>query len=425
MSQSILTYAQEVRARRRNDTIFWLVTTVFACFLYLFFQGYYVNYRQIFTHAPDAKQTFLKPFGIIDIHAVPSPDGMIINNAPYNNNSKTIFDLGNYTASIWKEGYINLDFPIAITRENPFYASLVNLIREPKYRLFDYSFDTMHRADGALFVTSGSGKELTTLSSNYEPLQKTITTLMPFQNEYFLSGSVLNRFNTSTDTFIPVTDRDGKTKASCTKWETHAEIPYCPTFGKFYGPNAPDTIEKFIFVGNSIGQTRDTLWNLKQDGNWQSYPYTNPLITHPKSLFHIAKIPYVLQDGKILELDVPNSIIETYPFLSFLDTLENTIEVGSDTVLLGRKDGQNRAIVFEREKHFIFELPNESLSDIKINAWNGVYVITSKKSAYIYYKGARNIFQVLSSVDILYARDSIVFFRKDGYRYMLDLGRTE
>lgn len=99
----IPSYQEEIRVRKNKDRIFWLIVAIMTVFLYFFFQGYYPNYERLFDRTDTSKQAFLKPFGIIDIHVFPSPDAILINDEKYNNNSKTIFDLGTYRVSIQKK----------------------------------------------------------------------------------------------------------------------------------------------------------------------------------------------------------------------------------------------------------------------------------------------------------------------------------
>lgn len=99
----IPSFQEEIRVRKNKDRIFWAIVAIMTVFLYFFFQGYYPNYERFLNRADTSKQAFLKPFGIIDIHVFPSPDGIWINNEYYSNNSKTIFDLGEYMVSIQKK----------------------------------------------------------------------------------------------------------------------------------------------------------------------------------------------------------------------------------------------------------------------------------------------------------------------------------
>ncbi len=56
---------------------------------------------------------------------------------------------------------------------------------------------------------------------------------------------------------------------------------------------------------------------------------------------------------------------------------------------------------------------------------SGIYIFTTPKAAYIYYKGAKEIVKILDNVDIIATVDSEIFFNKDGKSYMLDLLRKE
>jgi len=141
----IHSYKKELRSRARKNFIFWVAVFLFTAFLYFFFQGYYPNYRELFSPTDEPKKSFLKPFGIIDIHVFPSPDSIRVNADNYSNSSRTIFDLGTYNVQINKEGYLNPSFPIEITHTNPFYSNTINLLRLPKYAPTNFPFSTIER----------------------------------------------------------------------------------------------------------------------------------------------------------------------------------------------------------------------------------------------------------------------------------------
>ena len=171
----IPSYQEEIRIRKNKDRVFWLVVAIMTVFLYFFFQGFYPNYERFLDRTDASKQAFLKPFGIIDVHVFPSPDTILINNESYNNNSKTIFDLGEYIVSIDKKGYLPLTFLLDINRKNPFYTNVVNLFALPEYTRLPIDFKKLSLYnDSFVLHTNGTGAFLV-VDSNFQALHGILT----------------------------------------------------------------------------------------------------------------------------------------------------------------------------------------------------------------------------------------------------------
>jgi|GEM_PF-4176144 len=175
----IPSYKQDLQARKNKNRVFWTIVFLFAGFLYLFFQGYYINYNQLFHLDDESKKTFLKPFGIIDIHVFPSPDTITINNEKYDNNSKTIFDLGHYDIAVEKNGYLSPHFSVNITPKNPFYINTINLLRSPMYVPTGLDFDLISQMDEVFFTRISGTSDFWILNREYE-IMDIITTQYTF-----------------------------------------------------------------------------------------------------------------------------------------------------------------------------------------------------------------------------------------------------
>lgn len=156
----IPSYNEELRVRKGKDRIFWVIVFIMTIFLYFFFQGYYPDYERLLGLKTQdiskniSKETFMKPFGIIDMHVLPTPDKILINNEPYGNNSKTIFDLGEYIVSITKSGYLPITFPFSISPSNRFYTNTVNLFRLPTYETAPFIFKNIFPGNDFSLVES-------------------------------------------------------------------------------------------------------------------------------------------------------------------------------------------------------------------------------------------------------------------------------
>lgn len=294
----IQTYKQELRKRAQKNFIFWMVVLLFTAFLYFFFQGYYPNYRELFHPSEESKKSFLKPFGIIDIHVFPSPDSILVNDSGYNNSSRTIFDLGTYMVQIQKEGYIHLTLPIEITQKNPFYSSTFNLLRLPKYISTGLTFNHIEKVASVYFVGSSS-KNLLILDKNRQVLKPLVSPYIYLGSSYFRGDdSTLFSYEYTTDKFTQVLSKETGKPLLCKEWKIYGGTPFCPDTRKFIDSHGIDVSEKILAANHSIVTTDTYIYNQdEKNTDWKYYEYRNRAIHAPTTLFHINKIPFVLENG--------------------------------------------------------------------------------------------------------------------------------
>ena len=300
----IPSYAQSIHNRKKKGLIFWMIVLFFTGFLYLFFQGYYINYQELFRSVDTSKQSFLKPFGIIDLHVFPSPDRISINGDNYDNSSKTIFDLGSYIVSIKKEGYISLEFPIKITKTNPFYSNTVNLLRLPEYQPTGLDFDRIDRVNGVFFAKPASGNIVWILDDAYQIIRIINNGYVYLGAEYFTSGNMLFEYDREGDKFKSVLSPETNKPVECSSWKLLGDAPFCPELSKFFGLGTPGITEPIREANNQLVVTDRYIYN--QDKNaptWQYYEYQNKSIHSPISLIHIENIPFVLENSSLAPLD--------------------------------------------------------------------------------------------------------------------------
>lgn len=291
----IPSYQEELRIHRNKSRFFWTVVVVFAVFLFYFFQGYYFNYRQLFHMNDESKKTFLKPFGIIDVRVFPSPDDIKINNEDYDNNSKTIFDLGKYNISIQKKGYIPLVFPVDIAKDHPFYTNTVNLIRLPKYSTLPVDFERVYRVDKLFFVQVPGSKNFLVLDSLYRILSGIVTTYDYIGGVYFTDRRNIFKYNIDTDKFKTVLSKEN-IPVQCAKTSWYNEMIFCLDTMQFIDQNIPDIPEKILRVNENIIFTTKYIYNQNEsDTNWRYYQYQSGTLSIPESLIHINSVPFALE----------------------------------------------------------------------------------------------------------------------------------
>ncbi len=107
----------------------------------MFFQGYYFSIKLGWEELLNLKsgkllsikesQQVLKSFGIINIHVEPNPETLTINDIPYKNSDKSIFDYGVYRINIAQSGYLPITIETTLDKKNQFYINTIELIKNP------------------------------------------------------------------------------------------------------------------------------------------------------------------------------------------------------------------------------------------------------------------------------------------------------
>ena len=160
-------YQEEVRHKRNAHRIFWCVVFGFAFLLYMFFQGYYfsvqVGFQALFhsaTHSSTgtSSEQVVRSFGIVNIQVDPNPNVLTINNLPYQNGDKSIFDYGEYRIDIEHPEYVPIHIKTVLNKQNPFYINIIRLLKTPKATELPKYFESVETlSNGKYLVNTLSG----------------------------------------------------------------------------------------------------------------------------------------------------------------------------------------------------------------------------------------------------------------------------
>lgn len=422
----IPSYQEELRIRKNKNRIFWMTVAIMTVFLHLFFQGYYPNYER-FLEKEDisAKQAFLKPFGIIDIRVFPSPDGIHINDEPYNNKSKTIFDLGRYTVSIWKEGYLPVAFPIDITKENPFYTNAVNLLALPQYSRIPVRFSDIFLFNDLLLLRTLGTEAFLLTDTDFRVLQYIQTTFTPVGGSYFTDGENIMSYSMDTKKFSAVLDSETETPVRCKNISYYAKKLFCHDTMTFVGPKTSDIRENILAINEEVLVTTNHIYN--QDAlntGWKYFEYSTGSVRLPESVVRINKIPYFFEKGNLLPVDEKTTL--NFPKKSDwgMETISQARELDGETILLGEGSGMGKFRIIDREKQYAGTFDFRDTATVQVHKLGDVYVFLTPNAAYVYHKGSKEIVKILENVDILRMVDAKILFNKDGESYMVDLFRN-
>lgn len=409
----IPSYQEELRIRKNKDRIFWLIVAIMTVFLYFFFQGYYPNYERFLDRSDTSKQAFLKPFGIIDIHVFPSPDSIWINNEYYNNNSKTIFDLGEYMLSIQKKGYLPITFPLDITKKSPFYTNVVNLFMLPEYSTLPIAFESLSPYnDFFLLRTAGTGS-YALVDSDFQVLHRIQTDYRFIGGLYFRDTGNIYSYSPDTEKFLNVIDRETGLPLQCKNISYYGEKLFCHDTMRFVGSKTSDIREKILAINDKVVVTSKYLYN--QDSantSWKYFEYQTGSLSLPETVVHIKKIPYLFEKGILSPIDKTSTLSLRKQDWG-MDILSQAVQFDSETIILGEKSGRGRFQIIDTEKQFSGVFDFDHTADVKVYKLSGAYIFTTPRAAYIYYKGAKEIVKILDNVDIIQMVDSKIFFNKD------------
>lgn len=369
----------------------------------------------------------MKPFGIIDIRVFPSPDSIYINNEPYNNNSKTIFDLGEYTVSIQKEGYLAITFPIDITKKNPFYTNVVNLFALPEYSRLPFAFKRLSLShDLSLLHMTETGSFLL-VDADFQVLQGIKTEYTPIGGLYFTDGTTLWSYSLDTGKFLNVLDRETGLPVQCRRASLYGEKLFCHDTMQFVGSKTSDIREKILAINDTVIVTPKYVYNGDMTNtSWKYFEYQTGALSLPDSVVHIHKIPYFFEKGKLSPVDATDSATNPLGKSDWgMDVISQAREFDGETILLGEKQGHGRFRIINTEKQYDGVFDFEHTADVQVRKLSGAYIFTTPKAAYIYYKGAKEIVKILDGVDIIRVVDAKIFFNKEGKSFVVDLLRKE
>ncbi|MDD5198151.1 MAG: hypothetical protein PHN60_04825 [Candidatus Gracilibacteria bacterium] len=423
----IPSYQEEIRIHKNKDRIFWMVVLAMTVFLYFFFQGYYPNYERFFNQTDTSKQAFLKPFGIIDVHVFPSPDTIFINNEPYNNNSKTIFDLGEYTISIQKKGYLPITFLLDITKKNPFYTNVVNLFAYPEYSPLPLAFDNLSIYGDFFLLHDTSTGSLLVVDTDFQMLYNIQTTHEYIGGVYFTDGNNIMSYSPSTEKFSGVIDRETGVPLQCTHISYYGEKLFCHDTMRFVGPTLSDIHEKILAVNDRIVVTPKYVYNRDNTNtSWKYFEYQTGALQFPEAVVHIGKIPYFFGNGVFTPVDRADMTIAPLKKPDWgMSNISQVREFDGETIFLGEKEGKGRFRIIDSEKQYAGVFDFEHAGDVRLYKISGAYIFTTPKAAYIYHKGAKEIVKILDGVDIVCMVDAKIFFNKEGKSFVVDLLRKE
>ncbi|MCK9272490.1 hypothetical protein M0P65_03000 [Candidatus Gracilibacteria bacterium] len=411
----IQSYNDEVRNKKRKNIIFWIVVFSFASYLFLFFQGYYLNID--FNFKTKEPQNVLRQFGIINILTLPEADKIIINGVNYQNNSRSIFDFGNYSVKINKDGYIPVSLNFNINKENTYYTNTINLIKKLYYYPIGESFSSIYKIDNYYLAYDDKIKLIKVLDLNFK-LKKAFYAkdyIYLGQNYFSLYGKIFI-YDLSSNTPVPYLSKITSLQATCKVSRIISNNLFCYD-NMSYITKDLSLNENILKINENIILTKNYVYN-NSNSNWNSYNHENEEISDSENIVHVSGLPYYLKNGSLWKFQ--KGAKEKFE-ISLIDNIVKTQNFGDELMLAGYKNDKKVFVLldFNRKYNGIFSEIN--IDNLEISKTNGIYLFRTPSQVYFYYKGGTDLIKIIDG-DILNIIGNTIFFKRDNKNFYLNFG---
>ncbi|MDD2487435.1 MAG: hypothetical protein PHS92_03630 [Candidatus Gracilibacteria bacterium] len=415
----IQSYKEEIKSKKRKNMIFWAVVLTLACYLYLFFQGYYLNVD--FNLKTQKTTDIFKQFGIINVQVFPDSDSIKINGIEHGNVSKSIFNLGKYEVLIEREGYIPVSLNLYLNKDNLFYTNTINLIKKPLYFEIASPFDSMSNIGDYYLAVDKSEKSIRLFDKKLI-LIKTLP-LGDYNyigKNYFTIEDQMYIYDFDLNIIKPLLTKDSIPKNIFCKnlrlinddffcYDTMTFLTSQRNFGKY---------ETILRINNNIILTENSIYNNMKDSNWSYYKHEDKNFTEPEAIVLYDGLPYYLKDGSLYSLQTKKQEKLYVPEITSIIKAQNFQD---DMFLVGYdKDKRIIFVLSDGKRRYTGYLDNTDINNLEITKNNGIYFFKTKNSLEMYYKGGKNIIKIIEG-EILGIFDNKAFFKMNGKNYYMQI----
>ncbi|EKD66454.1 MAG: hypothetical protein ACD_49C00041G0006 [uncultured bacterium (gcode 4)] len=409
----IQSYKDELKIKRRKNIIFWIVVFAFASYLFLFFQGYYLNIS--FDFKTNEPQKVFKQFGIINILTLPEADNITINWSNYQNNSRSIFDFWNYSVKISKSWYIPVSLNFNINKENTYYTNTINLIKKLYYYPIWESFSSIYKIDNYYLAYDDKIKLVKILDSDFK-LKKAFYAkdyIYLWQNYFSLYWKVyIYDFNSNMP--IPYLSKVTSLQATCKVSRIISWNLFCYDYMNYISKDL-NTNENITKINGDIILTKNYVYN-NSNSNWTSYKLENEEISNSENIVHILWLPYFLKDWNLWKFQ--KWAKEKFE-ISLIDNIVKAQNFWDELMLIGYKNNQKVFILLDFNRKYSWVFSEINLDNLEISKTNWIYLFKTPSSVYFYYKWWMNLIKIIDwdILDIIWNK---IFFKKDNKNYYIN-----
>lgn len=415
----IPSYQEEIKAKDRKNMIFWSVVFLLACYLYLFFQWYYLNID--FNLKTEKPTEIFKQFWIINVQVFPNPDAMFVSWVKYSNISKSIFNLWKYEVSMQREWYIPVSLNINLNKNNLFYTNTINLIKTPLYHEIIFNFDSISNI-WDYYLAINKDKKLLEIFDKKLSLIKTLT-LSDYNyiwKNYFSLNSLIYVYDYDLNAIKPFLSKDQIPKnIECKNVRLINDDLFCFDTMVFLTSSRDFWKDESILrINSNVILTQDFIYNNSSDPSWSYYKHEDKNFVEPESIVQVDWLTYYLKDWSLYTLQSKKQEKLIVPEISDIIKAQNF----QDELFLAWYDKSKRAtfLLYDWKRRYTGYLDNINLNSLEISKNNWIYFFNAKNSFYIYYKWWKNIIKIIDW-NILWFFDNKAFFKMNWKNYYLQL----
>ena len=414
----IQSYKEEVTSRRNKAAIFWFVVFVFSGFLYLFFQGYYLNLDLKDIKVADTKPSnILKQFWIIKMQVFPEPQEIYIDKVRYWNWDKKILDYWFYPVEIYSSWSIPVNFDIEINKDHPIFYETINQFKRFKYHKLDMTFDELYKVDDYYLWFIKKDKTVNIINNKFKLINVFKTDFMYIWYKYFSDNWYIYYYDSELNLLKPYTSKDTKLWLYCSNARTYHDRLFCYDHMDFIDWSEMKWEEKVLRINNNLILTENYIYNNWNWWDWWTYPQSWKFTFDPSNLVHINKMPYLIEDGLIYQMDKSKKIQFKLPWI---DIIKNSYSFWNETVLVWYRWQDAVFLLIDDKRIYSWVLDNKDISKTTVNKYNWIYLFNTWNRVFLYYKWSPKLLSILSWNDIKFIED-IAFFKKDSKNYYLKL----
>ena len=392
-----------------------MTVLVVAFFLYLFFQGYYLNID--FNINKPKQAPILKQFWIINLKAFPNPDNIFIWWKGYGNGSKTIYDYGKYKTEIYKKWYIWVVFDIILNQNYPIYYDTVNLFKKLTYVKMVWVFDDITKVDDYYFVQKKWDKLIEVYNQKLKPIKSFLNDYIYLGYKYFQNNGSIYVYDFENNLLKPYISKDTGLEVKCNNPRVMHSRLFCFDIMDFIDGSMMQWNEKVLRINSNIILTENYIYNNWNWWDWGTYEHANKFIYDPDNLVHIDNMPFIVEDGYLYNLENKKKTQFTLPEI---DIVKKSFEFSKETLLVWYKEDETVFVLIDEKRKYYWDLWKIDPSKIDVMKLNWAYIFNTGNNLYLYYKGSESLTKILTWDDISII-DNLAFFKKDWINYTMDL----
>lgn len=426
----IETYFEEVKRKKRNARIFWLITLIISIIFYLFFKGYYLSFdvdlKNFFLEKNKAQtwsentltwssspMVSVNSFGIIHIKTSPSDTEIWLNSdKKYNSSEKYFTDYGVYSADFGKNWFLSGSLDFEINSETNFYINEIFLLKNPEYKISNLKDSRIFSVWANSWIGYMSWSTVLYENNFKKPLILANKELSHIGDNKFFSWSEIVEFSPFYKKFIPVSSEIQKNFIkTCEKIFVNSYYLYCPETGKII-TNNDKTLTWVLDFGKNFAKTQDSFY-LWENSSFQNFDFTGSLDNFSKNFVKINDSWYTSSWSYLVDVFEKNS---NKNFFHNLDNVDFIGKTNNKIILIGQKSEKKKIIIFSLNldnKKYILDFPdNVDISETRIYEKNENIFIKSRNSLLFLYNDWNEISWLIDG-KILAIWEDFAIYEKD------------